>query len=197
MDGLIAYALAKKYADAVGQQVLSAGFKVQVEQDRSILNSAGQEKIMYFLPKTVGSTNDGYDEFIYAQNAWEWVGKTDVDLSGYALKTEVGNLENLSTTEKASLVAAINELFQSVSNGKTLVASAITDKGISTSSDATFSIMAQNIGLIENFLVPIDSNSNADKLVFGKDDDGIYMSDIEAYKTDVKFGTDQNGIYIV
>ena len=82
MDGLIAYALAKKYADAVGQQVLSAGFKVQVEQDRSILNSTGQEKIMYFLPKTVGSTNNGYDEFIYAQNAWEWVGKTDVDLSG-------------------------------------------------------------------------------------------------------------------
>ena len=78
MDGLIAYALAKKYADVVGQQVLSAGFKVQVEQDRSILNSTGQEKIMYFLPKTVGSTNDGYDEFIYAQNAWEWVGHTDI-----------------------------------------------------------------------------------------------------------------------
>ena len=89
MDGLIAYALAKKYADVVGQQVLSAGFKVQIEQDRSILNSTGQEKIMYFLPKTVGSTNDGYDEFIYAQNAWEWIGKTDVDLSAYALKSEI------------------------------------------------------------------------------------------------------------
>ena len=88
MDGLIAYALAKKYADVVGQRVLSAGFKVQVEQDRSVLNGAGQEKIMYFLPKTVGSTNDGYDEFIYAQNAWEWVGKTDIDLSGKLNKAQ-------------------------------------------------------------------------------------------------------------
>lgn len=42
-----------------------------------------------------------------------------------------------------------NELFQSVSNGKTLVASAITDKGITTDATATFSTMANNIQLIE------------------------------------------------
>lgn len=38
-----------------------------------------------------------------------------------------------------------DELFQSVSNGKTLVANAITGKGIETSSDATFATMANNI----------------------------------------------------
>ena len=197
MDGLIAYALSKKYADEVGRSILDAGFKTQVEQDRSILQTTGQEKILYFIPKTTVSTNDGYDEFIYAQNAWEWIGKTDVDLSNYATKTDIGDLSNLSTTDKTSIVSAINETFQSVSDGKILVASAITDKGIATASDATFSTMAQNIGLIDNFLVPIDSNSNADKLVFGIDDDGIYMSDIDGYKTDVKFGIDQNGLYVV
>lgn len=42
-----------------------------------------------------------------------------------------------------------NELFQSVSNGKSLIASAITDKGVSTSQDATFSKMAENIRTIQ------------------------------------------------
>ena len=145
MDGIVAYALAKKYADQVGQQVISGGFKVQVEQDRSILNRQGQEKILYLLPKASGSTGDGYDEFVYAQNSWEWIGKTDVDLSDYALKTDVGDLNNLPTTDKSSLVAAISETFTNVSNGKALVASAITDKGVQTASDATLSVMAQNI----------------------------------------------------
>ena len=40
---------------------------------------------------------------------------------------------------------AIDQLFQSVSNGKYQIASAITDKGVSTSSLASFSTMASNI----------------------------------------------------
>ncbi len=81
MDGLIAYALAKKYADEVGRSILDAGFKTQVEQDRSILKTAGQEKILYFIPKTTAKPSDGYDEYVYSNNAWEQVGATDVDLS--------------------------------------------------------------------------------------------------------------------
>lgn len=41
------------------------------------------------------------------------------------------------------------ELFQSVSNGKSLIASAITDKGVNTQEDATFSQMATNIRAIQ------------------------------------------------
>ena len=148
MDGLIAYALSKKYADEVGRSILDAGFKTQVEQDRSILQTTGQEKILYFIPKTTAKPSDGYDEYVYSNNAWEQVGVTDIDLSFYATKAEVGNLNNLPTTDKSSIVSAISETFTSVSNGKSLVASAITDKGVSTSSDATFEIMAQNIEAI-------------------------------------------------
>ena len=89
MDGLIAYALSKKYADEVGQSILDAGFKTQVEQDRSILQTVGQEKILYFIPKTIASPSDGYDEYVYSNNTWEPVGATDVDLSSYALKNEI------------------------------------------------------------------------------------------------------------
>ena len=143
MDGLIAYALAKKYTDKVGQDIISAGFKVQVEDNRSILDRQGEEKVLYLLPKEYGSSQDGYDEFVYANRNWEWVGKTDVDLSDYALKEDIGDLDDLPTIDKSSIVGAISETFTSVSNGKAVVASAITDKGVQTSSDATFSEMAR------------------------------------------------------
>ena len=42
----------------------------------------------------------------------------------------------------------ITNLKSSVSEGKSLIASAITDKGVSTASDATFQTMANNILLI-------------------------------------------------
>lgn len=54
----------------------------------------------------------------------------------------------LDTTNK-TIVGAINELFQNVSSGKELIATAITDKGVTTSSDDTFQTMADNIRLIE------------------------------------------------
>ena len=43
---------------------------------------------------------------------------------------------------------AFDECFQSVSSGKALVASAITGKGVTTASDATFETMAANIAKI-------------------------------------------------
>lgn len=91
MNEIIILALAKKYADSVGEKVSREGFHVQVEQDRSILNSTGQEKIFYFLPKTSDNPTDGYDEYIYTNNAWEQVGSTDIDLSAYYTKTEIDN----------------------------------------------------------------------------------------------------------
>lgn len=47
-----------------------------------------------------------------------------------------------------SLETQVDSCFQSVSNGKSLVASAITDKGVTTDSDATFETMASNISAI-------------------------------------------------
>lgn len=76
MDGLIAFALSKKYTDEVGRSILDAGFKTQVEQDRSILQTTGQEKILYFIPKTTAKPSDGYDEYVYSNNRWEKIGTT-------------------------------------------------------------------------------------------------------------------------
>lgn len=59
-----------------------------------------------------------------------------------------------STSENAVqnkvITARLNEVFQSVSNGKALIASAVTDKGVDTESDASFADMAENIYLISS-----------------------------------------------
>lgn len=71
-------------------------------------------------------------------------------------KTEINNRINGIVTDVNSNFSDVNgaitnlnntaqNLFTSVSNGKSQVASAITDKGISTASDATFETMANNI----------------------------------------------------
>lgn len=49
----------------------------------------------------------------------------------------------------AQLVQDVADTKKSVSDGKSLVASAITDKGVETASDATFATMANNISEIE------------------------------------------------
>lgn len=84
MDGLIAYVLSKKYVDKVAQTIISAGFTVQVEQDRSILEGEGEEKVLYLIPKEDPSADDSYDEYVYAGGSWECIGSTSIDLSEYA-----------------------------------------------------------------------------------------------------------------
>lgn len=85
MAFILALTLAKKYTNQECDRVEKAGFKAVVMQDRSILESTGQYKILYFLPKETAKENDGYDEYIYTvDNEWEEVGHTDIDLSAYA-----------------------------------------------------------------------------------------------------------------
>ena len=66
---------------------------------------------------------------------------------------------------------AFNKLFTSVSNGKQLVASAITDMGIITSQDATYQTMANNI---RNISV---SGWNYQRLQFNKYSQAVHIPD--------------------
>ena len=68
--------------------------------------------------------------------------------SYYAASGDVGNKASLQTTDKSNLVAAVNELFTSVSDGKATVAAAITGKGVATAATDTFAVMADNIDAI-------------------------------------------------
>ena len=92
-------ALSIAYSNKIGKQIKDQAFKTQIESNRDILNTIGEEKIFYFLPKEVGKPQNGYDEYIFFNNNWELMGGTDIDLSNYYTKTEIdniiGNIETL------------------------------------------------------------------------------------------------------
>lgn len=81
-------AVAVAYANKVGEKVSREGFKIQVEQDRSILETTGQQKILYLIPKSSSLTNNYYDEYVYT-TTWEKVGDTKIDLSSYGTSLSV------------------------------------------------------------------------------------------------------------
>ncbi len=70
---------------------------------------------------------------------------------------QLGDLVTLQTTHKASLVGAVNELFTSVSNGKSQIATAITGKGGTATGSDTFAQLATAIGRIGGKLVSMQS----------------------------------------
>ena len=84
-------------------------------------------------------------------------GDANVIASINKINNSIG-VEELSTTAK-TLKGAINEVFQDVDNGKTLIASAITDKGITTSNNDTFQTMADNISRINSIITDVNINS--------------------------------------
>lgn len=62
------------------------------------------------------------------------------------IQNQIGSLSSLNTTAKGNLVAAINELFQSASNGKQAISQALTGWGLSLTGTESFSDLA---GLIQ------------------------------------------------
>lgn len=61
------------------------------------------------------------------------------------------NSQTSSIITGDNVQTAIDQLFTSVSNGKNKIASAITDKGVSTSPNNSFDVMAGNIGKIQSY----------------------------------------------
>lgn len=103
-----------------------------------------------------------YDWYVTNTTAWQnsftsWFTniqlQLDQDVAGHLLteineiKEDIGNTD--ISTYGSNITEAIVSLGESVSDGKTLVANAITAKGIETATNATFEIMANNISQIE------------------------------------------------
>ena len=90
---------------------------------------------------------------------------TAANLADYANTTKT--YSGLSTTSQ-TIVGSLNECFQSVSNGKSLIATAITDKGVQTAATDSFSTMATNIsnisggGITPTGTIQISTNGTVD-----------------------------------
>lgn len=114
----------------------------------------------------------------------------------------VQNLDTASITNVPSVSAvksAIDELGESVAEGKALIASAITDKGVETDSNATFETMASNI---EN----LNSGGNCVFVAGAEDFTGStsdykpviysYNSDIVSYDEDTNIFTFKKNVTV-
>lgn len=100
-------------------------------------------------------SGEALDSGAYVINANVLCILTGTNLTVYLDSKKVENADDIpynDTTVGAELTKLNDDLescFQSVSDGKALVASAITDQGITTDATATFEVMANNIRSIE------------------------------------------------
>lgn len=80
--------IVKAYIDAAIGGITE--FDIQVVTQ---LPATGVKGTFYFVPNG-GTGTDTYDEYVYANNKWEKIGNTKVDLSGYVKKTDLVAITN-------------------------------------------------------------------------------------------------------
>lgn len=63
------------------------------------LPTTGKTNVMYLVAKSSSASGNGYDEYLYINGAWELIGSTDIDLSGYVKSSEMHAITNTEITE--------------------------------------------------------------------------------------------------
>lgn len=71
------------------------GFHAEIVTE---LPTVGQTNILYLVAKSSAASGDGYDEYLYINGAWERVGSTGIDLSGYVQASEMHAITNTEIT---------------------------------------------------------------------------------------------------
>lgn len=102
---VVTLALAKKYANKKIAELAAVGFAPKIMDSLPTENI--NEHTLYLVPASDGISSNGYLEYIYINGGWECVGSTVIDFS------MIGDVSQLTTEDKTTLVAAINEVFAS------------------------------------------------------------------------------------
>lgn len=106
---VITLALAKKYANKKIAELAAVGFAPKIVDSLPTENK--NEHTLYLVPASDGINSNGYLEYIYINGDWECVGSTVIDFS------MIGDVSKLTTEDKTTLVAAVNEIVENyVSN---------------------------------------------------------------------------------
>jgi hypothetical protein len=91
----------------------------------------------------------------------------------YSISVQNDNMDAIDTAlhdldDSKAEQTEVEELKKSVSDGKTLVANAITEKGVTTATDASFSTMASNINSIEVGIDTSGTTASSEYILEGK-----------------------------
>ena len=73
-----------------------SGFHAEIVSE---LPETGKTNILYLVVKTEAASGNGYDEYLYINNAWELIGNTNIDLSGYVQASEMHAITNTEITD--------------------------------------------------------------------------------------------------
>ena len=114
------------------------------------------------------------------------------------INRQLDDLKNNSDSNEYATKSELEEVFQSVSNGKSLIAEAITDKGVETSATDTFKAMAQNIEKIqggENTPVKTEELISSGNYIRQTHTVGTKMNVESIMSTDGVGLKDENGAY--
>lgn len=85
------YQTASDVSTAIATAVAGiTSFEYEVVQS---LPAEGEAGVIYLVAHSHG-TGDSYDEYIWVSNAFEKIGNTDIDLSGYVLSTDLVAITN-------------------------------------------------------------------------------------------------------
>ena len=108
---------------------------------------------MYTYKVTAKELNDSNGIYVctYRTTSSSWTAWEKVLITGDITTTISDSSTDTQVPSAKAVYDELQEVFQSVSNGKNLIASAITDKGVDTLADATFEQMADNIEKISGF----------------------------------------------
>lgn len=142
------YWTAAQTADIINEISIAGGAKlVKVET----LPAVGLEQTIYLVPKQDPQAGDVFDEYVWIDNKFEFIGTTKANLSNYYTKTEVDTeLVNKANTSDLSAVATSGS-YNDLSDKPT----------IPTVNNATLTIQ-KNGTTVETFTANASSNVTAD-----------------------------------
>ena len=102
-------------------------------QKVNVLPATGEPNIIYLVPKATPETSNACDEYIWQDNAWELIGSTDIDLSGYVTDDELNTaLADYLTTSAFNTAIANYYTKTEVGNLLDDKVDKISGKGLST-----------------------------------------------------------------
>ena len=126
---------AKSYTDSKFSTALS----YQVVES---LPDTGEANVIYLVPRTEPGDQNVYDEYMWENNAWEKIGNTEVDLTGYIKTGDSATLGNLTVNNGGAV---------SVTDGDdttTITTAIVTTGTVSVSSGVT--IKGKNILTVDD-----------------------------------------------
>ena len=107
------YEKSDTYSKTEFDSKLSSIPKFKIEVVNSLPTSNISSTTVY-LVKSGNETQNLYTEYIYVNNAWEYLGKQSVDLTGYALKTDVPTKLSKLTNDSGFVTANHDHIYYGV-----------------------------------------------------------------------------------